>query len=286
MTRRAAVAVTLLAVVMMSACGDASSDSGAAPAEPTTTAAAADTTAAPATTTTTTTEASTSSQADTTTTEAAPEESTTTTAGSVGDCDHQYMPIRQGSKWIYETPEDILVEWEITSVSGDGREATMETEFASPEGVIEVTVNFTCDESGVSAPELGMVGLPFGAEVSIVEQEGVYLLPAAELVPGATWDSVLVIAAEFPDAPGFEFEIVRETTFTVEGTEEVTVPAGTFTALKVRSDSDMEISTGAAPIQSQGVEWLWFVEGIGLVKEELELDGGVAFSNLAEFFIP
>ena len=78
----------------------------------------------------------------------------------------------------------------------------------------------------------------------------------------------------------------REVTYTVEGTEEVTVPAGTFTALKVRSDSNMEISTGAAPIQSQGVEWLWFVEGIGLVKEELELDGGVAFSNLAEFSIP
>jgi hypothetical protein len=196
------------------------------------------------------------------------------------------MPIRQGSRWAYSTPEDILVEWEITSVEDDGNAATMESEFASPEGVIGVTVNFTCDEEGIAAPELGMVGLPFGAEVSIVEQEGVYLLPAAELVPGATWNAVLVIAAEFPDAPGLEFEILREVTYTVEGTEEVTVPAGTFTALKVRSDSNMEISTGAAPIQSQGVEWLWFVEGIGLVKEELELDGGVAFSNLAEFSIP
>lgn len=279
--------MAIVIAIVVSACGGSSSESTTSAAPAGETESTAGTTMAPATTTAEAPPAESTTTEATTTTGAPPEESTTTVdTAAAAACDHRYMPIRQGSRWAYSTPEDILVEWEITSVEDDGNAATMESEFASPEGVIDVTVNFTCDEEGIAAPELGMVGLPFGAEVSIVEQEGVYLLPAAELVPGATWNAVLVIAAEFPDAPGLEFEILREVTYTVEGTEEVTVPAGTFTALKVRSDSNMEISTGAAPIQSQGVEWLWFVEGIGLVKEELELDGGVAFSNLAEFFIP
>jgi hypothetical protein len=194
---------------------------------------------------------------------------TTTAAPAAPTCDHPYFPARDGANWTYESLDGGTVVWEITSTSADGTEAVMEADLTSPEGVIEAIVNMICGDFGISAPELAFTGLPSGAEVTQITEEGVFLLPADQLTEGATWTSVVMISAELPGSVVFEIERVVD--YAVVGFEEVTVPAGTFDALKVRSENMLNINVAGRSIQTDNVNILWFAEGVGLVKEASEV---------------
>jgi len=215
---------------------------------------------------------------------------TTTTAAARPACDHTYMPVRAGSKWVFETGSGELITWEVMSVSPDGTEAVMAAEIVSGETgeeILPIEVNLTCGSFGMQAPELAFGGLPMGTTVTQVVEEGVFLPPADQMVPGATWSSVVNVTAELQDAPGVTFEIRREAIFTVEGEEEITTSLGTFTALKVRSDFAMEMDMGGVAFPSaMGVEFLWFVEGIGLVRETGENADTTLDNELIEVTIP
>jgi hypothetical protein len=213
---------------------------------------------------------------------------TTSLTPAVATCDHLYFPAREGASWTFMSLDGETVIWKITSASPDGTEAVMEADLSSPEGIIKADVNLTCGDFGISAPELAFTGLPFGAEVTQVTEEGVFLPPADQLTEGATWDSVVLIAAELPG--DILFEIRRTANFTVLGFEEVVVPAGTFSALKIRSAFVLDIDAAGRAIQSENVEILWFVEGVGLVKETSEVteeNEQPDFGNeLVEYVVP
>jgi len=251
-------------------------------ADPTTTTAAA-TTSEATTTTTAATTTSTTGAATTTTTET----TTTTTEADPGSaCDHAYFPIREGTRWSFEAADGTTGTWEVTFVSPDGAAATMEADLASPEGIVEATVNFECGDEGISAPELAFTGLPVGATITQVEEEGVFLLPADEMVPGATWTSVVTISAELLEPQDAALDLVRESVYTVEGPEEITVPAGTFTALKIRSDYTIDVGTAGTSFQTSAVEYLWFAEGVGFVRSSTEFEGTTGVSELTDYLVP
>ena len=83
----------------------------------------------------------------------------------------------------------------------------MEADLTSPEGGITATVNLVCGDFGISAPELSIAGLPAGAEVTQITEEGVWLIPVDQLTEGATWASLVTISAALPGDVAFEIEV-------------------------------------------------------------------------------
>jgi len=148
----------------------------------------------------------------------------------------------------------------------------MEAAVDSVEGIVEMTINVTCDEQGISAPEFGIVGLPFGAEVRSIRAEGVVLVPVDQLVEGATWEALIEVESEMEG--GIAVTIERRTMYTVLGFEEIDTRAGTFDALRVRSEFMLDIDLGGRLISTAGASDTWFVEGLGIAKEAEFVDGG------------
>ena len=263
--------IVVVFVLAAAACGGSGADSTTTTTTTTTVAGATTTTTAPA--------------ATTTAGEAA--ETTTTVSSSEASCDHSHFPVRAGSAWTFRNAQGEEITWEIVSVADDGRSAVMEAVLPAPGGTVTGTINIACDETGISAPELAITGLPQGAVVLSAEEDGVFLLPAGQLVEGAMWTSVVNLTAELEGEVRFEMQ--RTSMFTVIGMEEVTVEAGTFNAVKIRAEFELEILTGGVPIGSSGAEDIWFAEGVGLVLESEVVEPGAqpSFSNeLVEYTVP
>ena len=71
------------------------------------------------------------------------------------------------------------------------------------------------------------------------------------------------------------------------GRETITVPAGTFEAVKIQSNSTIDISTSfegiEVPVKFNGTTISWYVPGIGFVKSVENGDfGGTAFAATTE----
>lgn len=191
---------------------------------------------------------------------------------------------------MYETAAGDQVTWEVDTVSADGLTAAMSAEVVSGENgedTIPIEVNISCGDFGMQAPELGIAGLPFGATVTQVVEEGVFLPAADEMVPGATWSSVVNITAEFADAPGIMVEIHRDVEYTAVEDVEVDVPAGTFTALRVESHFTQEMSMGGTPIPAvTGDQVQYFAPGVGLVLEGGQYEDSQFDLQLIEVSVP
>lgn len=123
---------------------------------------------------------------------------------------------------------------------------------------------------------LDLGGQEVTAATSTNEEPRPYLLAASLMEPGATWtyDYKMVVSAEF-NFGGTPLDLSQTVLTTgayeVIGRESVTVPAGTFFALHLRNtysqDSPEEDSATLATFSSTSVSDLFYVDGLGLVKE-------------------
>ena len=73
-------------------------------------------------------------------------------------------------------------------------------------------------------------------------------------------------------------DFIIDTTYTAVGYETVTVPAGTFNALKIEQSSNMG---GPEPT----IQTLWYVQDVGLVKSVIEV-GETYVNELVSYNIP
>ncbi|MBN2380532.1 hypothetical protein JXM67_12095 [candidate division WOR-3 bacterium] len=103
-----------------------------------------------------------------------------------------------------------------------------------------------------------------------VTEDSIFIYPAKDtaqpsmvepnnLEVGMDWDGRLGIPMTIPDLPGFSTEFPAH--FKVVSTESVTVPAGTYTSLRIQID--LEPSAGNT-IDSAAIQWR--VENMGIVK--------------------
>ncbi len=174
-------------------------------------------------------------------------------AGAGSLCSNEYYPVAAGNAWEYritihqpEVPDSLLYQRsEIVEVPADGfslyPNVSRTGEFATLPESSRQYVRWECLPDGLFLPGSG--------------REGITVPKTME--PGSTWTTV---------EPGTDYEIV----YTVEGREEVEVPAGTFEALKVRVDDGGE---------GQNI-FKWYAPGVGLVKEYSEFEGLDTWSML------
>lgn len=190
-----------------------------------------------------------------------------------GLCTNLYYPVRQGATWTYKSTGGPAGEYSftdtITSVRGDG--FTLSTQI----GNISRTQEWTCSAQGLAALQLG------GAPAAMLNSQNIQLnldlnnatgvtFPS-QINPGDQWQQAMDVTgnvtmmSEAAQATGN-----AQMNFSAIGNESVTVPAGTFDALKVEVNVTLNINATyegiTLPVSFTGAYTYWFAPNVGWVK--------------------
>jgi hypothetical protein len=194
---------------------------------------------------------------------------------SIEGCNHPYYPAVPNATRVYKSSGTSKGEYMITETTSEVRADgfTVLTDY----GTNVKSIEWSCDSEGLRVYSTGnekMQGLAvdsdqFKLDVTIKNPSGVTL--PVEIEAGDSW------------AQSFDFESTgtvggntttgtgrSTTTYEALGLESITIPAGTFEAMKIESETKEDIQAtfnGLAANSSNEYQTVfWFVEGIGLVK--------------------
>ena len=207
-----------------------------------------------------------------------------------GLCANAYYPVREGATWNYTGTNSVVgaYSWTdtITGVSDNG--FTLTSQFDS----ITRTQAWQCTPEGLLTLQLG--GGPAGSitseqtQLDLETQNVTGVTYPLEISGGDQWShahkftGTMDIAGQAAEANGNE-----SATFTALGMEGVTVPAGSFEAMKVEVVTTININSTfqgtTVPVIITGTTTSWFVQGIGWVKSVSTSEfGGIASSDTVE----
>ena len=191
-----------------------------------------------------------------------------TSSGVEGDtCDNDYMPSDEGTTWAFAGNSSATGAYTRTDtiVSSGDDGFTVETQLTK----VTYTQEFACTDEGLVNMEpnqsdiaVMLRGPSGGVSVQRVSNSGVTF--PMEIQAGDSWQQVFEWQATGPDSSGhgtFTYD------FTAVGIEKVSVPAGTFDALRI--DAVVQMDIGFNPtVSGTYVTTIWLVQDIGLVKSE------------------
>ena len=193
-------------------------------------------------------------------------------AGS-GQCANAYYPVREGATWTYSSTGGPAGGYgftdTITAIRDDG--FTLTSQF----GDLTRTQEWACKPEGLVALQLGGTSAAtlnndnMQVTLDVNNVSGVTF--PSEITTGDTWQHALEFTGTMKVA-GQEIEASGDakSSFTALGNESVTVPAGTFDALKIHVDSTININGNfngvSFPVTVTSPYDYWFVQGVGWVK--------------------
>jgi len=190
-----------------------------------------------------------------------------------GICANAYYPVREGAQWSYTDTSSVSepFTWTdtITSVRSDGFTLTSQIDEVSR------TQEWQCKPEGLVALELG------GGSAGSLSTEDLNLdmqtqnvsgvTYPVEISVGDTWNysleytGVMNIAGQSAEATGN-----TNADFSAVGVETVTVPAGTFEAMKVDLVTTITINATVQgttiPVTFTGTTTSWYAQGVGWIK--------------------
>jgi hypothetical protein len=190
-----------------------------------------------------------------------------------GICANAYYPVRQGATWNYKSSGGPAGEYSftdtITAVREDG--FTLSTQI----GDLTRTQEWICSAEGLAALQLG------GAPAAMLNAQNIQMNLDVTNATGVTFPSQVNVGDQWQQNLDFtgnvtmmneeaEAEGNAQMNFNAVGMESVTVPAGTFEALKVETNVNLNINASYAgitlPVTFSGDYTYWFAEGVGWVK--------------------
>ena len=199
------------------------------------------------------------------------EGATTVTAESL--CTNVYYPVREGATWSYKSTGGPAGEYSFTDTITSVRENgfTLSTHI----GDLIRTQEWTCTPEGLSALQLG------GAPAAMLNSQNIHLnldvqnasgvtFPR-QMNPGDQWQQTADVKGKASVA-NEEAETTGnvQMSFAAVGNESVTVPAGTFNALKINVDVTLDLKAAyegiTLPVTFSGKYTYWFVQDVGWVK--------------------
>lgn len=194
-------------------------------------------------------------------------------ATGAGLCANAYYPVRQGATWNYKssggTPGEYSFTDTITSVRDDG--FTLSTQI----GDRTLTQEWACNPEGLVALQFG------GAPAAMLNAQNMQLNVEASNVNGVTFPSQIKAGDQWQHSLDLQGSATAagvegtakgsaQNNFTAVGNESVTVPAGTFDAMKVKVDTTLNLNVAykglSVPVTFAGSYTYWFVQGVGWVK--------------------
>jgi len=203
-----------------------------------------------------------------------------------GACANSLYPVVAGASWTYTTTIGVIGDYTrtIMTVSPDG--FTDQDVFSN--GATR-TGEWGCDSGSLIAhqPDGGPTGVVqtdnATAEFQTTALSGV-TLPAAVNV-GDTWMQNFTLEGN-ESINGKSIPAKNETAYscTAGGIESVTVPAGTFDAVRVDCNTEITITVTVAgaevPAHVSSTSTMWYAAGVGMVKSDNVISG--AASNTVE----
>ena len=188
-------------------------------------------------------------------------------------CTNVYYPVRQGATWTYKSTGGPAGEYSftdtITSVSENG--FILSTQI----GDMTRSQEWTCAAEGLTALQLG------GAPAAMLNSQGIQLNLNINNVTGVTFPTQLNPGDQWQQTLDFTGNVSMmneeaeatgnaQMNFSALGNESVTVPAGTFDALKVQVNVTLNINATyegmTLPVSFTGAYTYWFAPNVGWVK--------------------
>lgn len=187
-------------------------------------------------------------------------------------CGNQYYPVVNGAQWSYNGPTGPFTN---TISTGDNGTFTITAQSEKHTFVMQGVcidggdINIL-DVPGVSLDSSGDSG---SSQMTTTSNDGITL--PGDIQIGDDWSQTIGVNVVSGEQ---NMNFVIDSTYTAEGYESVTVPAGTFFALKINQSSNMGSGT---PTE----QTLWYVQGIGVVKTLIALDQPLS-TELVSYNIP
>ena len=223
-------------------------------------------------------------------TEIAPIATETSSQSATSLCSNTYYPVREGATWTYKSTGSTAGEYSftdtVTSVRDDG--FTLTSQF----GDLTRTQEWSCAQEGLVALQLG------GTSAATLNTQDMQLNLDVKNVSGVTFPREITAGDQWQHNLDFEGQMdiagqsgeatgSAQTSFTALGNESVTVPAGTFEAMKIQVDSTLNINVEfqglSVPVTIGGTYTYWFVQDTGWVKASGTGDfGGQSFTETIE----
>jgi hypothetical protein len=195
-------------------------------------------------------------------------------ASSSGDeCGNAYYPIIDGAQWNYTSSSTVPFTHRLTVETED------EFTIAVESGTDTFKIRGLCLEGGdinllqVPGDSLSYSGEAGSSTMTTKSNEGVTL--PGDIQVGDDWSQTLGVEVSAGDQ---KKDFTLDSTYTAVGYETVTVPAGTFNALKIEQSTSMG---GPEPM----VQTLWYVQDVGMVKSEIDI-GELVVQELVSYNIP
>jgi hypothetical protein len=203
---------------------------------------------------------------------------------SGGLCENQYLPVVDGATFTRRTTSSLGESTQtatIKDVRSDGF-SVERTGTLSSGRTYTYLENWSCTVEGlVQAPTDELAAIATGANGTVSVQarsnEGVTFPKDAQ--PGDTWTETFNVDVIGPDSTA-NWTVTYD--FKATGTEEVTVPAGTFTAFHLTNRITW-VNGGVPPMDID----YWFAQGVGLVKSGFAMgDLSTGTTELVSYSIP
>lgn len=189
-----------------------------------------------------------------------------------GQCANAYYPVREGATWSYTSTGSTSGNYSftdtITSVRDDG--FTLTSQFDN----LTRTQEWACKPEGLVALQLGGGAVTAqNLDLQVDTQNTTGVSYPNEITVGDEWDYSLDFTGKMTvSGVSGEAQGTDKNHFTAIGVESVTVPAGTFDAMKILVDSSLDINVTvqglSVPVAFTGSYNYWFVQGVGWVKAE------------------
>ena len=190
-------------------------------------------------------------------------------AGS-GQCANTYYPVREGATWTYKSTGSPAGDFGYTDTISSVREDgfTLTSQFAN----VTRTQEWACKPEGLVALQLGGGAVTSqNLKLQVDSQNATGVTYPTEIKVGDQWDYALdftgkmEIAGNSGAATGSD-----KNHFNALGEESVTVPAGTFDALKIQVDTALDIQVTyqglTVPVTLKSSYNYWYAQGVGWVK--------------------
>lgn len=181
--------------------------------------------------------------------------------------DNAYYPVAEGATWTYSGSDGTGFTQSIVAVSADSFTVSMDMDMEGMDGPMEM--EFLCDENGILSFANMQSMMPEGVEVEMVSVDGITY--PTDWVVGAEWNSEIVMRMEMTmEGMAATSTMTMATDSVILPSESVTVPAGTFDALRVSGDSTVTTITAMmgmeVPFSISTKSDTWLAEGVGMVR--------------------
>ena len=192
-----------------------------------------------------------------------------------GACANRYFPVVQGATWTYESKGSPAGTYQFTdtvsTVQSDG--FTLTSKYGNDLRMEE----WKCSAAGLVVLRLGgpaiatLKSQDMNFDFEFKNVQGLSI--PVQIKPNDTWGKSLEfegnmdLAGESAAAAGNS-----QVEYTALGSEQITVPAGTFQAVKVQSENNIVftilVQGISVPVSFSGTYNYWYAEGVGWVKAE------------------